>query len=268
MARFNCIAANTLDRLIGTPAAPAVVDVRLEEDVAQIPFLIPTAIRCAHSDVANLCSQLGKRSTVLVCHKGLKLSHGAAAILRSFGVRAEVLEGGMMGWSDAKLPALQLDRFPTGAPGSLWVTRQRPKIDRVACPWLIRRFVDVQAKFLFVPASEVLAVADRFDAIPFDVSGAVWSHEDDKCTFDSLLNGFSLHSPALDRMAHIIRGADTNTHSLAPESAGLLAFSVGLSRSYSDDLEQLEAGLPMYDALYRWARDGQRESHDWPGQHI
>jgi len=144
------------------------------------------------------------------------------------------------------------------------VTRQRPKIDRVACPWLIRRFIDPGARFLFVAPAEVGAVAKEFGATPFDVEGVPFSHRGDECTFDTMLAVFGLHTQALDRLALVVRGADTNRHDLAAQAAGLLALSVGLSRLYRDDLEQLYAALPVYDALYRWARDGFDEGHDWP----
>ena len=145
-----------------------------------------------------------------------------------------------------------------------WVTRERPKTDRIACPWLIRRFVDPSAVFLFVAPTEVAGVAERFGATPFDVDSVFWSHRGDKCSFDTMveelgLSGFS----ALERLAVIVRGADTAHPEIAPQAAGLLAASLGLSRMYSDDLEQLEGGMLIYDALYRWCRDATDETHDW-----
>ena len=129
---------------------------------------------------------------------------------------------------------------------------------------LIRRFIDPEARFLFVAAPEVAAVAERFAAIPFDIEGVRFSHRGDLCSFDALLDDFTLHTEPLNRMARVIRAADTDRHDLAPQAAGLLALSVGLSRQYRDDLAQLEAGMAVYDALYRWARDGFDEGHDWP----
>jgi hypothetical protein len=197
----------------------------------------------------------------VVCMKGRKLSEGAAAVLRAKGWQAEVLEGGALGWEAAGLPMI-----PSAAldATSLWVTRHRPKIDRIACPWLIRRFIDPAARFLFVAPSEVLAVADRFNATPFDIEGVTISHRDERCSFDALLDDFQLHTAPLDRLALVVRGADTDRHDLAPQAAGLLALSVGLSRMFRDDLQQLDAGMTLYDALYRWARDGHEEGHDWP----
>ncbi len=147
-----------------------------------------------------------------------------------------------------------------------WVTRARPKVDRIACPWLIRRFIDPDARFLFVPPAEVLTVAAEQQAEPFDVAddGVAWSHRGERCTFDVMVEAFGLrnHEP-LARLAAIVRGADTGRLDLAPEAAGLLAVSLGLSRIHGDDHAQLEAGLAIYDALYRWSRDAQGEKHDW-----
>ncbi len=197
------------------------------------------------------------RSAIVYCQKGLKISQGAAALLRVHGIAAETLEGGHMAWRDAGLPMVAAAKLPKPqAKGhSLWVTRHRPKIDRIACPWLIRRFVDPNAQFLFVSPSQVLNVADRFAATPFDVENVFWSHRGDTCTFDTMITEFGIGHEALDRLATIVRGADTDRHELAPESAGLLAASLGLSRMYRDDLEQMEAGFLLYDAFYRWARD-------------
>ncbi len=145
-----------------------------------------------------------------------------------------------------------------------WITRERPKIDRIACPWLVRRFVDPSAVFLFVAPAEVAGVAERFGAAPFDVEGVFWSHRGERCTFDTMVEEFGLRTEPLLRLATIVRGADTARSKLAPEAAGLLAASLGLSRMYTDDLEQLEAGMALYDAFYRWCRDATDETHNWP----
>jgi hypothetical protein len=147
---------------------------------------------------------------------------------------------------------------------TVWVTRSRPKVDRIACPWLIRRFIDPSALFLFVAPSEVAGVAERFGATPFDVDGVFWSHRGEMCTFDTMVEEFGLHAfGALGKLAVIVRGADTAHPEIAPQAAGLLAASLGLSRMYSEDLEQLEAGMLIYDAFYRWCRDAVDETHDW-----
>ncbi len=148
---------------------------------------------------------------------------------------------------------------------TVWVTRSRPKIDRIACPWLIRRFVDPRAVFLFVAPSEIEAVAERFGATPFDIDGkAFWTHRGELCTFDIMVEEFSLTTEPMLRLARIVRAADTARLDLAPEAPGLLAASLGLSRMYADDLAQLEAGMDLYDAFYRWCRDATDETHNWP----
>jgi hypothetical protein len=137
-------------------------------------------------------------------------------------------------------------------------------VDRIACPWLIRRFVDPEAVFLFVAPTEVPVVAKELGAAPFDVDGVFWSHRGETCTFDTMVQEFGLSSlDGLSRLAVIVRGADTGRPELSPQAAGLLAASLGLSRMYSDDLEQLEAGMLLYDAFYRWCRDAVDETHDW-----
>lgn len=260
----NEITVAQLNRLIGTPDCPVIVDISIDEDFNEDPHLIPGAFRHRHTDPQGLSARLIDQKCVIVCQKGAKLSQGMTAWLRSDGVQAEYLSGGNHGWRDApdtnRIPAAAI---PTTTDGkSLWVTRHRPKIDRIACPWLVQRFIDPGARFLFVSPSEVMRVAERFDATPFDVTDAHFSHKGTFCTFDAMLDTFQLHSTALDALADIVRAADTNTLNSSPQAAGLLAFSVGLSRQYKDDHAQLSAALPLYDALYRWARDGQSERHE------
>lgn len=250
-----------LARLIGTPDAPTIIDVRIPDDFDAQPRLVPTSIRASYKDIEILSKTLLDQRVVVVCQRGHKLSEGAAALLRAHGIAAESLEGGIEAWVAAALPMVPAAALPTT---NLWVTRHRPKIDRIACPWLIRRFIDPTARFLFVSPSEVAGVAERFNATAFDIEGVFWSHRGDTCTFDTLIAEFNLSTPALDRLATVVRGADTDRHDLAPQAAGLLAISVGLSRMFKDDLAQLDAGITLYNALYRWARDGFDEGHDWP----
>lgn len=260
MSGLNSISPKTLMRLIGTPACPILIDVCIDPDFKADPRLIPTARRHSHVTLHELAHDLQGKDVVVICQKGKKLSHGGAAVLRSLGINAINLEGGNFAWRDAGLPLIPAASIP----GRLWVTRHRPKIDRIACPWLIRRFVDPEAQFLYVPPSNVDEVAEKFGATAFDMPSGDWSHDGDRCTFDTMLSRFALDIPALQSMATIIRAADTDRHDLAPQAAGLLAVSVGLSRAWKNDLEQLDAAMPLYDALYRWARDGQDETHDWP----
>jgi rhodanese-related sulfurtransferase len=266
MSSFQAISADKLSRLVGTANAPVLIDVRTDEDFAADPRLIPGSARRSHKSVADWAPAYGGRGTIVVCQRGLKLSEGAAAWLRQSGGPSEVLEGGFEAWRQAKLPLVPQARLPKAdAQGrTVWVTRARPKIDRIACPWLVRRLVDPQAVFLFVAPSEVLAVADRFEATPFDVENVFFSHRGERCTFDVMIEEFGLASEALNRLATIVRAADTARLELAPEAAGLLAASLGLSRMYADDLAQLEAGMLLYDAFYRWCRDATGETHSWP----
>jgi hypothetical protein len=147
-----------------------------------------------------------------------------------------------------------------------WITRARPKIDRIACPWLIRRFIDRDAEIIFVPADQVIEKARELDAIPFDVEGVELSHDGPLCSFDTILRKYSIDDPALDEIAVIVRGADTDRLDLAPQAAGLLAISLGLSRNFQDDHEQLAQGMIMYDALYSWAKYVHGERHTWNPQ--
>lgn len=144
-----------------------------------------------------------------------------------------------------------------------WITRERPKIDRIACPWLIKNFIDPEAEFLFVPKDQVLELSKKWSAIPYDVPGAEYSHYADECTFDFILKKHGLTDPALRQMAVIIRGADTDNFQLAAQSAGLWAISAGLSYNFKNDQEQLEVGMKIYDALYAWAKYVQEEKHSW-----
>jgi rhodanese-related sulfurtransferase len=266
MASLNAISVDKLSRLIGTPKCPVLIDVRTDEDFNADPRLIPAAIRRPALDVANWSEELRGRTAVVVCERGLKLSQGATAWLRHEAVPAEALDGGFEAWRQSGSPTVAAKMIPPRDPQgrTVWVTRARPKIDRIACPWLIRRFVDPSAVFLFVAPSEVTAVAERFAATPFDIENVFWSHRGETCTFDTMIEEFGLSTEPLKHLALIVRGADTARLDLSPEASGLLAASLGLSRMYADDLEQLEAGMALYDAFYRWCRDATEETHNWP----
>lgn len=144
-----------------------------------------------------------------------------------------------------------------------WITRERPKIDRIACPWLITRFIDKQPEFLYVPTGDVLRVAAETGAIPYDIPGVELSHVGEECSFDTFLKKYDLSSPALQDLAVIVRGADTDRLDLAPQCAGLLAISLGLSHNYTDDHKMLEQGLVIYDALFAWCCHARGERHSW-----
>jgi rhodanese-related sulfurtransferase len=261
MPAYNSITVEKLARLVGTPGCPAIVDVRADGE-----GLIPGSVRVGVDDSIRGAGILRGRPAVLVCAAGRHDSSGAAARLRCEGIEAEILEGGFAAWAEAGLPVVNESPLPPRDEQrrTIWVTRARPKVDRIACPWLIRRFVDPHALILFVAPSEVAGVAERFSAAPFDVEGVFWSHRGELCTFDVMVEELGLGALApLTRLAAIVRGADTARPEIAPQSAGLLAVSLGLSRMHSDDLAQLDAGLPIYDALYRWCRDAVDETHDW-----
>ena len=271
MSTPDAITASQLSRLIGTPDCPSIIDVRTDEDVAADPRYLPASIHRDYRTIASWAGEYTGRSVAVTCLRGGKLAQGTAAWLRHAGARAEFLDGGFEGWIEARGVVVSPAQVPArdGLGRTLWVTRTRPKIGRIACPWLIRRFVDPNAVFLFVAPSEVLEAAARFGATPFDVEDVFWSHRGNACTFDTMIEEFGLRSEPLLRLATIVRGADTDHLELAPQAAGLLAISLGLSRMYRDDLAQLEASMGLYDAFYRWCRDATNEAHSWtPGERV
>ena len=266
MSAYTSISVEKLSKLIGTGITPVLIDVRTDEDFASDPRIIPGTLRRSHATAPHWASAFAGRPVIVICQKGEKLSEGVAAWLRHAGAAAETLEGGFLGWKSAKLPMVPVAKLPTSdAQGrTVWVTRSRPKVDRIACPWLIRRFVDPHAVFLFVAPSEVEAVGERFGAVPFDIENVFWSHRGELCTFDVMIKEFELSTPPIDRLATMVRGADTGRPDLSPEAPGLMAASLGLSRMFDDDLSQLNAGMLLYDAFFRWCRDATGETHNWP----
>lgn len=262
MPAHNAISPDKLARLVALPGSPAIIDLR------DAPARVIPGARLPPAPDPLRWNRAAGEAVVLVDADGGPAALAAAAVLRSEGVAAEVLDGGFAAWTAAALPTVSLAHLPPrhddGA--TWWVTRARPKVDRIACPWLIRRFVDPDARFLFVPPGDVLAVAAAQHAAPFDIAdeGVFWSHRGERCTFNVMVETFGLaaHAPLI-RLAAIVRGADTDRLDIAPEAAGLLAVSLGLSRLHADDHAQLAAGMVVYDALYRWCRDAQGERHDW-----
>ena len=266
MPSINAISVEQLTRLIGTPKCPTLIDVRPDDDFAADPRLVPGSIRRSYAGVRQWAQEFRERSVVVICRRGQELGHGVAAWLRHDGVSADILEGGFEAWQRADLPLLNSAKLPVRDEQgrTVWVTRERPKVDRIACPWLIRRFVDPGAVILFVAPAEVPDVAERFGATPFDIEHVFWSHRGELCTFDVMVKEFGLSTPPLERLATMVRAADTARLDLSPEAAGLLAASLGLSRMHKDDLVQLDASFSLYDAFYRWARDAASETHNWP----
>jgi rhodanese-related sulfurtransferase len=266
MSAINTISTDKLVRLIGTPKCPAIIDVRPDSGTRKL--LIPASLRRDPDGTAEWATTFAGQSAIVICETGISDSPGVAAWLRTAGVHADVLEGGAQAWREAKLSLVPEDRLPKRDPQgrTIWVTRARPKVDRIACPWLIRRFVDPSAVFLYVAPNEVKRTAEQFGGAPFDIEGddVFWSHRGERCTFDVMVEALGLESfDALKRLAVIVRGADTGQPHLVPEAAGLLAASLGLSRMFADDLEQLEAGMLLYDSFYRWCRDATDETHNW-----
>ena len=264
---------------LGSADAPWLLDVRREEKFRESPRLLAGAQRCRPEAVAAFAASQPPREVVAYCVYGHIVSEDAVTTLRAAGWNARQLAGGIEGgedgvdapqdiaaWRAQRLPTVVMrpDLGVTGWQVSRWITRERPKIDRIACPWLIRRFIDARAEFFYVPTARVFEEAQRLGAVAYDIPGAPVSHEGELCSFDALLRAFELSDPALDTLARIVRGADTDRLDLAPQSAGLLALSLGLSRLHaSDDYAKLQAAMLLYDALYAWCRSAQDEPHNW-----
>ena len=240
------ITAAELRKSLSGSAPPLVIDVRRNERFLEAEDFIRGAVRRDPAGIADWSKALPKGARVVVyCVHGHEVSQNAAKALG-----AKYLEGGIEAWREA---GLDLFRKPRQS-STRWVTRERPKIDRIACPWLVRRFVDPQAEFLYVPVADVKRTAEEKTATPYDVADVEFTHVGERCSFDAFIEKFHLRDPALDKLAAIVRGADTNRLDLAAQAAGLLAISQGLSRIYEKDLEMLEHGMVMYDALYAWCR--------------
>ena len=256
MSSYTTISPDKLARLIGTANMPVLIDVRTDEDFAEDPRLIPGAVRRSHQEAAGWGEEFSGRPAIVVCLRGQKLAQGTAAWLRHLHVAAEALEGGFEGWEATNLPLVPAAKLPArDAQGrTVWVTRARPKIDRIACPWLIRRFVDPNAVFLFVSPPEVIAVGERFNAAPFDIENVFWSHRGELCTFDVMIEEFGLATPALLRLATMVRAADTGRRLLAFPEYAAQHVTEGVS-SYARD----ESGLLARGAELRPLSEGIRE---------
>ena len=265
------ISPKELWHAIGTADAPRLIDVRRRAIYESTPGLLPASRWHDPAEFAQWGPALDrKRPIVVACKAGQELSQFVTAELRGAGYDATMLEGGYAAWNEAKLPLIARQTFERLARGrpSLWVTRRRPKIDRIACPWLIRRFIDAEAKILFVDPDYVAATAKETGGIPFDIANVEISHEGERCSFDTMLKLFGLESePSLARLALIVRGADTARPDLAPEAAGLHAISLGLSQlAGDDDHGLLQRGFMVYDALFAWLRFAAEERHNWPAR--
>jgi rhodanese-related sulfurtransferase len=254
-AASHAVSAASLRQSLASARPPLVIDVRKGPAFLGAPDLIRGALRRDPLRAADWARTLpGEAEVVVYCVHGHEVSQAAAKTLG-----ARYLEGGIEAWRAA---GGELSAKPKGA-STRWVTRERPKIDRIACPWLVKRFIDPEAEFLYVPTPEVKRVAAEREAVPYDIPDVEFSHEGELCSFDAFIKRFRLHDPALDELALIVRGADTNCMDLAPQSSGLAAISLGLSLNYRNDLEMLERGMTIYDALYSWCKQGKAEVHTW-----
>jgi rhodanese-related sulfurtransferase len=250
-ARIPSVSSGELYARLGTAAAPVLLDVRRDDAFNKDNGLIIGAFHRSPEEVEPWSKYLAPDHPVVAyCVHGHDVSQGVAARLHSGGIKASYLEGGIAGWRAAGLPT----RKRLGVVENKWVTREHPKIDRIACPWLISRFVNPLAEFLYVPVTEVVAVAKAAGATAYDIKDAEFGHVGDQCSFDAIMRIFEIRVPALDRLATIVRGADTSRPDLTPQCAGLLAISHGLSANHPDDHEMLKHGMIIYDALYTWCR--------------
>jgi rhodanese-related sulfurtransferase len=257
----NAIRTDELQAALQSEDAPLVIDVRRAAAYREATDTVAGALRRDPEGVSAWSEQLPRSGRVVVyCAHGREVSQRVADELAERGFAAGFLEGGIeAGW---RARGGALAPKPAGV-SSRWVTRERPKIDRIACPWLIARFIDPEAEFLYVPAGEVRARAQATGAIPYDVPDVPFSHAGERCSFDAFLARYRLRDPALLELATIVRGADTDELELAPQAAGLLAISLGLSRLFRDDHELLRQGMVLYDALYAWCKEGKDEVHTW-----
>ncbi|MBI3900113.1 MAG: chromate resistance protein [Gammaproteobacteria bacterium] len=259
------ISSDHLYAQLGLPASSVIVDVRREDDYAARPRLLPSARRGDPEHIAQWSKALPRtRPVVVYCAHGRSVSQSAAKALTALGYEASYLDGGIESWTTAQHATVRA-RAEFNAPGgSRWVTRARPKIDRLACPWLVRRFIDPDALFFYTPAHRVRTEAEALGAQPYDIADVMFSHRGPRCSFDAFLDEFDLHDPVLDAVADIVRAADTATLEKSPQAPGLLAISLGLSANISDDGLLLEQAIPIYDALYAWCKTAKDETHAWP----
>lgn len=263
----SAISPDALVHSLGTPDFPVVFDVRRREAYDADATVLPTAMWRDHRAARDWGERLDPDARYVVyCVHGHQVSQAAAALLRSLGLDARFLAGGIEGYRAAGGLTIRRSGQPNRSEEkpSQWVTRERPKIDRIACPWFIRRFIDRDALIHYVPKDQVAATAAEIGAIPFDIPDVDFSHVGEACSFDAFLDRFGVADPAMLRLAEIVRGADTARLDLAPQASGLLAMSLGLSAIHGDDRDMLARGLTLYDALYGWCRFAAEETHNWP----
>jgi rhodanese-related sulfurtransferase len=259
------IHSDSLYAQLGLRDSPLIIDVRREDEYLAQPRLIPGALRGHPDHVGRWARTLPRTRPIAVCcARGDQVSRSVAETLARLGYPASFVQGGFEEWTRAGHATVRA-RSDLNAPGgSRWVTRERPKIDRLACPWLIRRFIDPDALFFYTPAHRVRSEAELLRAEPYDITEVTFSHRGPRCSFDAFLDEFDLHDAILDQLADIVRAADTGELPQSQEAPGLLAISLGLSVSVTDDILLLEQAMPIYDALYAWCKMARNETHSWP----
>jgi len=249
---------------LGLQQSAFIIDVRTREELERVPRLIPGAVHFDPEDVLQWRQKVPANREVTLYSAAGRDGGSVVNVLSQRGLRVSTIAGGIGRWMSDQLPTIRI-RPELGVPGgSHWVTRERPKIDRIACPWLVRRFIDPQASFFYVPAARVRAEAQALGAQPYDIADVTFSHRGPQCSFDAFLAEFELHDPVLDALAQIVRAADTATLDKSREAPGLLAISLGLSASTRDDQLLLEQAMSVYDALYAWCKTARDEPHSWP----
>jgi rhodanese-related sulfurtransferase len=257
--------AYTVFAELGLPDSAVLLDVRNDTELGKQPRLIPGALRALADQVGQWSRTLPRtRPVVAYCVGGGNTSAAVADSLTTMGFPATALEGGMDAWIRSEFPTVRARPELNVPGGSKWITRERPKIDRLACPWLVRRFIDPRAAFFYTPAHQVRSESQALRAEPYDIADVTFSHRGSRCSFDAFLDEFDLHDAALDRLADIVRAADTGELARSREAPGLLAISLGLSANITDDVVLLQHAMPLYDALYAWCKKAHDETHSWP----
>ena len=261
------ISVSSLLASCGSASSPLLIDVRRAPAFEADTIMLAAATWRDPFATDEWIKFLPHQSDIVVyCVHGHEISKNACVALRTAGLHAHYLKVGIEAWKESGAPTIRRQpdlcipsRF--NAP-SKWITRERPKIDRIACPWLIRRFIDPVAEFLYVPAAAVFGSAKSLAATAYDVPNVQFSHRGEECSFDAFIHDFEINDPVLYDLAAIVRGADTGKPELTPQSSGLLAISMGLSALYPNDHEMLEHGMVLYDALYAWLKRARTEVHN------
>jgi rhodanese-related sulfurtransferase len=252
---------------LGLPDSPMPIDVRVDAPSACVATLVPGSLRGAPQRVAEWVRTLPRtRPLTIYDADGGEASQAVVATLVQLGYPACLLAGGFAAWVQSGFATVRVRRDLSCPGSSRWVTRARPKIDRLACPWLVRRFIDPDAAFFYTAPHRVRSEAEALQGVPYDIADVTFSHRGPRCSFDAFLEEFALQDPVLDQLANIVRAADTDQLHQAREAPGLLAISLGMSANCNDDVVLLEQAMTIYDALYAWCKKACHETHGWPQQ--